>query len=638
MATKWKVISKDGAYVYPVPRAEGQAGYKKFNEIVTQYDKQGNFIKISKDGNQWMSLGNLEKVNDTNTSTGDKTHSSGGGRSITSSKTTKWIVNSKDGAYVYPVPRCEGQCGFKPYKTVVTQYDKKGNFIKISKDSEQWMSTGSLKKVKNDKGKSTTKTEKASTVENTDIALGDDNLKKGNAKTYNKMLMKYYRAFGAPPTFSKEVDPNYGNTIGKNIGRCASELYANPSIVSIQAGTVDYLPGFSKKNKNNFFKYVKSLASGDKTLASAIKKESKLNGQLYAFKSKYAKYMNVVNAMCRMSALFLGIGDEKMPGTKKKLKNFDYGYFTVPEEARGGKGSSIFAETKRAFNTAVTDNAYIHFYINDAAPAVNENMSTTTMKSQLEEAFNESGISTAAKNLQYIMGGPMQIDAAAESDIAQIIKDAGSAGNFLKNFAKLTKNYLKGGRLIFPQMIDDVSYEKSISVTSRFVSIYGDKKSIFLRTIVPVIHLIALSTPLQVSGNMYTYPFICRVTEPGLFNTDLAVISNLRIKRGGNDDMNWSTDGLPTEIEVTFDVTPLYSKLMLSSASHPFLFLQNTSMMEYLGVMCGVDLKANNFKVKQKLARTAIINKFTDIPINLPRGIVDSKLMANISSFLKITK
>ena len=50
------------------------------------------------------------------------------------------------------------------------------NFIKISKDSNQWMSIGSLKKVKNDKGKSTSKTEKASTVENTDIALGDDNL------------------------------------------------------------------------------------------------------------------------------------------------------------------------------------------------------------------------------------------------------------------------------------------------------------------------------------------------------------------------------------------------------------------------------------------------------------------------------
>lgn len=542
---------------------------------------------------------------------------------------TKWTVKTKKGAKIYPSAKAgKKTSGKKKYKSTVTQYAKKGKFIKISKSKQQWVSTTDLKKVS---------TSKTTSVENTAVAKGNDNYTKKNAKTYNAMIMKYSSAFGAPPSFTSQVDPYYGTNIGKQIGRALSELYENPSLVSICPGTVDYLPGFSKKNKNAFFKYVKSLSKNDKTLSAKIKKESKLNGQLYAFKSRYTRYINVVNALCRMAALYMGIGNQTMPGTKKKLKNFDYGYFSTPDKAKAGKGNSIFAETKKALNTAVSDSAYIHFFVNDSAPSVNENISTTTTKSELENAFNESGLSSAAKNLHYLMGGSLEIDSTAEDDLNRIIKDAGSSGNFIKSFAKLAKNYIKGGRLVFPEMIDDVQYENTISCTMRFVAVYGDRKTIFLRTIVPTLHLLALATPLQVSGNMYTYPFLCRVTQTSNFNTDLAVISNLRIKNGGNDDLSWTVDGLSTEIEVTFDVTPLYSKLMVSSASHPFLFLQNTSMMEYLAVMCGVDMKANNYKVKQQMAKMAIKNSVKDIPTNLARGIIDTKLMNNISNLIKLT-
>lgn len=561
---------------------------------------------------------------------------------------TKWIVKTKKGANIFPTYRemIKLSIGKKKYKSTVTQYDKKGNYIKISKNEQKWVSISDLKKVsknteivKNvsiDEDSSSSSKSKSSSVENKAVAKGNDNYTTANKKTYNKLILKYSSALGAPPSYNSMVDPHYGNDIGGSIGRAVSELYGNPSLISLCPGTVDYLPGFSKKNKNTFFKYVKSSSSGDKELFSKIKNESKLNGQLYGFKSRYTKYINVVNALCRMASLYMGVGDETMPGTKTKLKNFDYGYYSTPDKAKTKKGMGIFAETKKVLNTAVSDSAYIHFFVNNTAPSVDESIRTTTTKSALEEAFNESGISSAAKNLSFLMGGTMDIDDTAENDLSRIIKDAGSSGNFIKSFAKLAKNYIKGGRLVFPEMIDDVGYEHTISCTMTFSAIYGNPKAIFLRCVVPTLHILAMSTPLQVSGNMYTYPFLCRAVQTGNFNTDLAVITNARIKRGGNDDMNWTTDGLSTEFEVTFDITPLYSKLMASSTAHPFLFLQNTSMMEYLAVMCGVDMKANNLKVKKEIAKMAITRSVKDTPVNLMRGIIDTKLMNNISNLIKL--
>ena len=54
------------------------------------------------------------------------------------------------------------------------------------------------------------------------------------------------------------------------------------------------------------------------------------------------------------------------------------------------------------------------------------------------------------------------------------------------------------------------------------------------------------------------------------------------------------------------------------------MFLQNTSLAEYLATMCGVDLKANNLGAKVDFAITALQNYFRDIPLSLARGVTDT--------------
>ena len=101
------------------------------------------------------------------------------------------------------------------------------------------------------------------------------------------------------------------------------------------------------------------------------------------------------------------------------------------------------------------------------------------------------------------------------------------------------------------------------------------------------------------------------------FNSDLAVINNINITRGGQDDTSWTWDGLATDWTVTFQITPLYNELMVTSSTNPLLFFGNDSMLQYLGNLCGLDLKTNDMQIKKELAMELIQNKVMDIPRNL---------------------
>lgn len=453
---------------------------------------------------------------------------------------------------------------------------------------------------------------------------------------YRKLCWRYIRAFGCPAQFSSQVDIPYTDEITPDIGRVfAKTMLSNPTILSICPGTVDYMPGFSGVDKGTFLDGVKAQASGDSDLLKRIKKDdgtNKLNGKLYAFKQDYNAYMKVVNVLCRSCSMFLGIGDETIPWGSKSLKHFDYSWWTSPDEQKSKPGKSVFGplkEASKALGSAVGDDTYVHFFITQQGSSISENISTSVASSMLEEAINGQGLSKIGRNLEFLFGGPVgamdiESEGGFSQDLDAIFNGGKDKSGFIGSFGKIAANYLKGGRMIFPQMIDDVRYDKSISCAVKFISPYGNKLSIFLRCYVPIMHLLAMALPKQLAENMYTYPFLIRVFQKGWFNCDLAAMTELEITRGGQDETGWTIEGLATEWDAKFTVTPLYSQLMVSSTQNPFLFMQNTSLVEYLATMCGVDLKENNLSMKMEIAAAMIENSFMDIPTNLARGIGES--------------
>jgi hypothetical protein len=549
-----------------------------------------------------------------------------------------WSLNSRNKPGMHGTPVKWYQKGDQ-----VKVYEKSGNWYNTSDTKDWWCYNKYLKLIKSDPPPApppapapVVKDVTPVTRENKDDADMSSVPVSRDLSGYSKVLKKYINAFGSPPKYTEKVDPYYDSSNFK-VGRAMMETwYSHPAIFSICPGTVDYLPGFSTKDKDDFWDSVSKVLSGDvKTLASEDRNLD-INGKLYAFKSAFKDYSNVVNLLARVSANYLGIGNvsNMVDGTKVPFNKFDYGYYT--NSGGSATASSIFSQTVNSIiNSTVADYTYVHFFVNHSGASVNENISTSAGESELENALNQSKLSSIQQNIQFLFGGA--IGDSAQSDVDAIIADMNKNTPLVGSFATMAKNYLKGGRLVFPKMITGVGYDKSINVQLQFTSVYGDRRSVFKYTILPAIHLLALATPKQLTDNMYTYPFLCRVYQKGLLNSELAYISNLEFHRGGSDDTCWTVDNLPTEITATFTVTPLYSNLMVTSAKNPYLAMHNTALMEYLATLCGLDLMANNLEVKLSNAMKLIENRITDIPTDFAKSVPDLFLVNEWEKFKKVT-
>ena len=120
---------------------------------------------------------------------------------------------------------------------------------------------------------------------------------------------------------------------------------------------------------------------------------------------------------------------------------------------------------------------------------------------------------------------------------------------------------------------------------------------------------------------------------------DLAFVSNLDFTRGGSDNTSWTVDGLPTEVTARFTILPLYTNLMVTSSRNPFLYMQNTALIEYLGNMVGLDMLMNNLEQKVDIAMSSIGNTIMETPTNFARSAIEGskalKWVRGLGTFIK---
>ena len=139
-------------------------------------------------------------------------------------------------------------------------------------------------------------------------------------------------------------------------------------------------------------------------------------------------------------------------------------------------------------------------------------------------------------------------------------------------------------KVMYPELWQDSSFNKSISFDFNFASPYGDPASIFKYVYVPFFSLLTFAMPRMASDNGYVSPFFIRASVPGLFNSDLAMISDMTWNRGGGEN-HFTKDGLPLKISGTVTITDLYP--YLSSINHVSCLSFNPSYSIWMDSFAG---------------------------------------------------
>lgn len=267
---------------------------------------------------------------------------------------------------------------------------------------------------------------------------------------------------------------------------------------------------------------------------------------------------------------------------------------------------------------------YVQFYCDVASNSM-QSISNETKESSLKSTFN--GFSEKVKDIAFMANtggdgvrelleglgeGLMKGVDAVVGGIGGTFNE--SAGVLIQRLTRTGTNVIKGDNVIMPDIYANSKYSRSYQITIPLRSIYGSKTSIYMDVLVPLCHILGLVLPKATTANTFSAPMLVKVFMPGKFTCNMGIVTGMSIE--SNDDAR-NVDGLCSDIKVTLDITDLYSDLTMTPASDPILFCNNSSLIEYLAINCGLDLIDAQFSTKVSLFMNSVVEGLKDIPDNV---------------------
>ena len=301
-----------------------------------------------------------------------------------------------------------------------------------------------------------------------------------------KHIAKYYNTFGAPFLYLNSTDICYYENESIDlvkIGRSQlSTIYSHPTVFSICPGKVTYLPHVGTKKKTSILDEIMQKGQAISVAEEAqVKASGPLAQQLYEFSSNYADYINRLNVCARVASVMMGIGDRPMPysnaSKQVKYRAYDYGYYTTDKRGQqhelsiefGGIIDEILWQLKTAAESTANDDQYIHFFVNNEGTQMTESHTVETTDNPMDGVLNNQGMQDTIKSMTFLLGGAMSdeggILSGIKGDIEQLkseIQKAGGNSSIVSSLIDVMDGYVKGGRMVVPDMIDRVSFEQSM--------------------------------------------------------------------------------------------------------------------------------------------------------------------------------
>lgn len=491
------------------------------------------------------------------------------------------------------------------------------------------------------------------------------------------------RLFGLPYQFTETVDPRYAevsSTVGKNF---VESVIMDAPVLTIIPGKAVFLPGEDSGTRASLGSAFLQAADGDSNVLSNIlnsKGSSDPSEKLrfYDFEESYTEYMKYVNIMCRTVATFLKLGERIQTGQKGmiSLQNYDWRNYRwndlqYTSNAIGLTRSSFSSAVNSILNAPATiyntfrgnptamsydtnggdgkgeigtTHNFLQFYV-DPSSGSSQTMQNSAEPSSIKSMLDTVG--SRAKDLAWMadtMGANgTDLTASAADFVSNLgtgvvdkLSDENSAfGKNLKQIITAGTGVIKGENVILPDIYKSSEYGIDYTVDIHLRAPYGNKYSVYMDVIVPMLHLIGLVIPRQATTNTYGSPFLVKAYYPGCFNCNLGIVESLQITRPSSDDA-WSNDGLPTEVDVQLRIKDLYSDLSMSPSNDPGLFRNNTSLVDYLATVSGLSLIEPQLSTKMSMILNSYSNAVMDIDDNIKSAVLDT-WERKLSGFISLT-
>ena len=414
-----------------------------------------------------------------------------------------------------------------------------------------------------------------------------------------------------------------------SIGRVYSDkIIKNMPLLMMTAGTPSFMTQYSKEQKGLA---LKNLLGGveDYELTSLL---TGSNGRYYSLRFAYTEYFHYVNTMLRTAAVFFGVQDYEVDGTKLGAFNWLY-YTTNPGEVTYEYSDDDLPDTEQrdifghaGLRTILGSHAGAVAIYADCGNSTDDSFSNTTTQSQLSSALNS--LSDTGREMNFLVGNVgstlgltltkltgMEDLQNNQSALTEIIDHALGSNNVLSNILNKCQTILAGGRMLFPEIWADSSFSRSYSCKMKLVSPAGDKLSIFLNILVPLYHMLAFVLPRQSIDQSYFSPFLVRAYSQGLFNVDMGIITDLSVTKGTEGE--WTIHGVPTVAEISFSIKDMYDGMFMSATQGPFdlSVFNNVSELDYIANSCGINLH------DQEIARVVDLYKSLNIYGTVPDTI-----------------
>lgn len=472
----------------------------------------------------------------------------------------------------------------------------------------------------------------------------------GNETDVNSDVILNKRIYGVPYQFMETTDyrPAANNGGDGELGATFMEMMAEAPVLSIIPGKANFLPDLSDEEKNKFVEAanqtLQEMQNRFNDTAQKMIDDKNADMRYFEFVSDHSTYIRYVNTLCQMNAIMMGLGDEYVPGHEGQgeqymFKYYDWSGYRLSNTMAGrastgllngnesGPGEKIdstieYVKSAVANKESLIDKGmaaasalnlteyYIDFYINPSI-GYSESFSNQTKESMISSMV--SGMGDLAKELQFLMGaGAVKQDGNMTNSIAKATGEIGEAANkllpnsgIIKKITGSAASVLSGSNIFFPELWASSDFSRSYTVEMDLKTPYGNKRNIFLDLFVPMWHWIALVAPRQTTINTYGAPFIVRAYIPGMFSSEMSIVENLTIQKGG-DGSAWSVDGYPLEIKLSVTLKDLYNTFAMSQITDlksAYNMLWNYALIDYVSVQSGLDMKLSEFAKKIEVAK-----------------------------------